>query len=77
MKYIFLAGKIIRTSRSLVQYIYAQRITCAGEFESHFTIATGADNDELIWKNASLAYNATNDEYFVVYTVDALSDQTH
>jgi len=61
----------------LVQYIYAQRITCAGEFESRFTIAAGADNDELIRKNASLAYNATNDEYFVVYTVDALSDQTH
>jgi len=57
--------------------IYARRISNTGGLDAKFTIATGADNDELIRWHGSLTFNATNGEYLVVYMVDALDDQKH
>ena len=50
--------------------IYAQRISETGELLSWFTVTTGP-NDRL---QPSLAFNATNEEYLVVWMYDANGD---
>ena len=54
--------------------IYAQRVTSSGKLLSHFTVATGAGGDGHDRWLPAVAYNATANEYLVVYMVDVGSN---
>jgi hypothetical protein len=57
--------------------IYARRISGRGELRTQFTVATGANGDGKMRFNSDIAAHLFDDEYLVVYMVDALGDDFH
>ena len=57
--------------------IVAERLSATGELKGYFTVASGAGGDGKPRSHPAVAYNATADEYLVVYEYEVTDEEDY